>query len=419
MNETLSRENAAAARFAGKNVALIHPAWHSCGTYRSVVGQIAAYRAFGARVFPIAISVDPGYSPEWRWIWRSYIEATPELDAGERYFGGVPFHVYADPRFLRDVVWPYIHGDQAKIRASSAARARISAEVANVEFDYIHCNHFFLMPIATRLAKGRAPIALDSHDLQARQFILMNKDMPWLRPRATFESMWAQELSLMRGADLLFHVNDEENEEFQKFLPEKAHALLYPAGPETATGPGGPDIVIVASFNTANIESVIWFLREVAPHAKDVSVKIVGNVDAGVRSRAPDEFEKYKSWFLGRVDDLDAVYANTRLALLPTISGSGLSIKTLEAFASGLPIIATTHALRGMSAEAAALEGVVVVDEPEAFARALRETAKGPIPTTAQRQASAARAYYEANFSLRAYERNLAPLVAPLLARSR
>ena len=134
MNETLSRENAAAARFAGKNVALIHPAWHSCGTYRSVVGQIAAYRAFGARVFPIAISVDPGYSPEWRWIWRSYIEATPELDAGERYFGGVPFHVYADPRFLRDVVWPYIHGDQAKIRAGSAARARISAEVANVEF---------------------------------------------------------------------------------------------------------------------------------------------------------------------------------------------------------------------------------------------------------------------------------------------
>jgi len=247
MNETLSRENAAAARFAGKNVALIHPAWHSCGTYRSVVGQIAAYRAFGARVFPIAISVDPGYSPEWRWIWRSYIEATPELDAGERYFGGVPFHVYADPRFLRDVVWPYIHGDQAKIRAGSAARARISAEVANVEFDYIHCNHFFLMPIATRLAKGRAPIALDSHDLQARQFILMNKDMPWLRPRATVESMWAQELSLMRGADLLFHVNDEENEEFQKFLPEKAHALLYPAGPETATGPGGPDIVIVPS----------------------------------------------------------------------------------------------------------------------------------------------------------------------------
>ncbi len=240
MNETLSRENAAAARFAGKNVALIHPAWHSCGTYRSVVGQIAAYRAFGARVFPIAISIDPGYSPERRWIWRSYIEATPELDTGERYFGGVPFHIYADPRFLRDVVLPYIHGDQAKIRAGSAARARISAEFANVEFDYIHCNHFFLMPIATRLAKGRAPIALDSHDLQARQFILMNKGMPWLRPRATFESMWAQELSLMRGADLLFHVNDEENEEFQKFLPEKAHALLYPAGPETATGPGGP-----------------------------------------------------------------------------------------------------------------------------------------------------------------------------------
>ncbi len=41
----------------------------------------------------------------------------------------------------------------------------------------VHCNHFFLMPIAQRLARagrlnGKAPILLDTHDLQARQFAL-------------------------------------------------------------------------------------------------------------------------------------------------------------------------------------------------------------------------------------------------------
>ena len=46
----------------GRRVALVHPAWHSCGTYRVVLGQIAAYRALGAEVFPVAISSDPGFT---------------------------------------------------------------------------------------------------------------------------------------------------------------------------------------------------------------------------------------------------------------------------------------------------------------------------------------------------------------------
>ncbi len=92
----------------------------------------------------------------------------------------------------------------------------------------------------------------------------------------------------MRGADLLLHLNAQEAEEFpRRLLPERRHALLYPATPPAPTGPGGPDIVIVSSNNAANVESVIWFLREAAPLAPGVKAKIAGNVDAGVRARAP------------------------------------------------------------------------------------------------------------------------------------
>ena len=34
----------------GRRVALVHPAWHSCGTYRVVLGQIAAYGEIEAAV---------------------------------------------------------------------------------------------------------------------------------------------------------------------------------------------------------------------------------------------------------------------------------------------------------------------------------------------------------------------------------
>jgi glycosyltransferase involved in cell wall biosynthesis len=400
---------------SGRRVALVHPAWHSCGTYRVVLGQIAAYRALGAQVFPIAVSSDPGFRPERRWIWREFAAATPELNDGPRFFGGAPFRAVLAPRFLKDVLWPYLHGDQAVIRSGLAERALLSPGLEDLAFDLVHCNHFFLMPVAKRLAREEAKILLDSHDLQARQFALMNEHMPWLKPHVTYDAMLAQELAHMREADLLIHLNAREEDEFRAALPEKTHALLYPAVPPAPTGPGGDDIVIVSSNNSANVDSVIWFLREVAPRAPRVTVKIAGNVDAGVRARDAALFERYRGWFLGRVEDPAAVYAGARLALLPTVGGHGLSIKTVEAMASGLPLIATRLALRGMGEGALELEGVTLADAPEEFAAALSEASRAPAWSEEQRKAGASRAYYEAHFSAEAYERNLAALVVPLL----
>ncbi|WP_424361710.1 glycosyltransferase [Methylocystis parvus] len=404
------------ASLSGRRVALVHPAWHSCGTYRVVVGQIEAYRALGAEVSPIAVSSDPGFVPGRDWIWKSFTAATPELDAGPRYYGGAPFHAVLGPRFLTQTLWPYIHGDQAAIRLGMAERAKLSPQVEGREYDLVHCNHFFLMPIARRLARGRAPIMLDTHDLQARQFVLFNEGMPWLSPRATYEAMLAQELDAMRGADLLLHLNSQEAEDFRALLPEKRHALLYPPTPAAPTGPGGPDIIIVSSNNPANVESVIWFLREVAPKAPGVKVKIAGNVDAGVRARAPELHEARKDWFLGRVEDPGAIYAQARLVLLPTISGTGLSIKTVEAMSSGLPIIATPQALRGMDADAFHIPGVTVVEMADDFAKALCAAAGEPAPSDSDRRESAALSYYESRFSLAAYRRNLSARAEPLLA---
>lgn len=402
---------------AGRRVALVHPAWHSCGTYRVVLGQIEAYRALGAEVFPLAISSDPGFVPGRDWIWKSFSEATPELDGGPRFFGGAPFHAMLDPRFLVGTLWPYVHGDQAAIRLGMAERAVLSPDLARRDFDLVHCNHFFLMPVARRLARGRAPIMLDTHDLQARQFVLINARMPWLPPRVSYDAMLAQELEAMRGADLLLHLNAQEAEDFRALLPEKTHALLYPATPAAPRGPGGGDIVIVSSNNTANVESVIWFLREVAPKAPGVAVTIAGNVDSGVRARAPAEYAAYREWFLGRVDDPGAIYAGAKLVLLPTIGGTGLSIKTVEAMSSGLPLVATPQALRGMDESAFRLEGVTIAETAGDFARALAEAAARPPRSESERAASATRAFYESRFSLCAYRRHLENLAAPLLDR--
>ncbi|MCC2104335.1 MAG: glycosyltransferase family 1 protein, partial [Hyphomicrobiales bacterium] len=96
--------------------------------------------------------------------------------------------------------------------------------------------------------------------------------------------------------------------------------------------------------------------------------------------------------------------------------GTGLSIKSVEAMASGLPLIATPHAFRGMNLDPASLSNVTLVDAAEAFAAALRAAAEAPTSTRAEREASATRAAYEAHFSEAAYCARLASIAAPLIS---
>ena len=102
----------------------------------------------------------------------------------------------------------------------------------------------------------------------------------------------------------------------------------------------------------------------------------------------------------------------------PTISGHGLSIKSVEALSSGLPLIATPQAMRGMDESVMTLPGIEFAETGEAFAQLLRAGAERPAPDAATRAASATRAYYDRHFSQEAYQRHLAQLIAPRLRGS-
>lgn len=400
---------------AGRTVAIVHPAWHSCGTYSVVLGQIEAYRALGADVKTLAFSDIPGFTPDRRWIWRDYVAHTPELDAHPRFFAGVPLQGALNPAFLNRAVWPYLHGDHAAMRAGAAAASSFSRALAATPLDLVHCNHFFCMPIARRLGRG-TPIVMDTHDVQAAQFDIINDARPILPPRTTREAMLTRELTEMQGASALLHLNADEDRLFRELLPTATHHLLYPPVPDIPTGRGGPDILVVSSWNAANLESMLWFLREVMPRAGNPALRIAGNIDAGVRAADRALYERHRALFLGRVDDLGALYANARLVLLPTIAGTGLSIKTVEAMASGLPLIASPLAFRGMSLDPKILRNVALAPDAETFAKALRQAAHAIRPDRDDPAASDTRRFYETTFSASAYADRLAAVVVPLLA---
>jgi polysaccharide biosynthesis protein PslH len=395
---------------AGKTVLLVHPAWHSCGSYNVFMTQAQAYGALGARVLSLAVTDFPGTTAQ-SGAAKDYFDATQDLAVAQRFFTGMPPSAIPTPQFMQ-VTNAWLHGDYAAMLVETAQRAALPPDLRAQKIDLIHCNHFFCMPVATKLRDLHAcPLLLDTHDLQARQFALRNRDAWTLSPKAKYETMLAQELAQMRAADVLVHLNTEEAEAFGALLPDKRHVLLFPAVAPMPAGAGN-SIVIVASSNYPNYLGLEWFLREAMPLADNIPVRIVGNIYRMVRWRAPLLYRRYKHLFTGFTASLGDVYAGARTILLPTTSGFGISIKTIEALSCGVPLIATRQAFRGMGLDPASLSNVTLAEDAAAFAAAMHRVAS---TKTGDARASDTRRLYDRLFATSAYQQGLANLVEPLL----
>ncbi len=407
------------APLAGKTVAVVHAAWHSCGSSQVNRSQIEAYRALGARVISVAMMdvLTPPAPDGGRW--PAYIAATPDLAADARYFTGPPREALWKSPLLKDGWWPLIHGDQATWLIELAKRAPPPAELAQAKIDLVHANHYFTLPLARKLGFGkRPPIVLETQDIQARQYVLRNQGGFFIPPRASYEDMLSVELYWTGKAGLCAHLNAEEHAEFTQLLPKSRHALIYPAVEPAPLAAKPSEIAIVASDNYANFVSLCWFLEEVLPIAEGVPVAIYGNIDAGVKNRDKALYEAHAGLFRGRVADIGAVYTRAAAILLPTVEGHGLSIKAVEALSSGAPLIATRQAFRGMGVDPATLANVTLCEEAPAFAAALRRLADAVAAGQAKpaRPDADTRRLYEASFSPKAYARALAREIKPLLA---
>lgn len=408
---------APAGSLAGKTAVIVHPAWHSCGSHQVFVTQARAYRSLGATVISLAIADTPGCAAGSQAA-KSYLAATQDLHADMRFFAGMPLRSIWRGSFL-SAGRRWLQGNFAAMRLEAARLTPIPEALGSLtRIDLIHCNHFFCMPVAEKLrAWHRAPVILETHDLQARQYALRNRQGFRLPPRASYKDLLTLECDALRPADLLAHLNREEASAFRNLLPRCRHALVYPAVEPMPAGEGGGDPILVASGNFPNFLSVAWLLREVLPLTAGIPVQIFGNIDRAMRLRAPKLYRAHAACFKGQAGAkaLREAYRSASMVLLPATAGHGISIKTIEALSSGAPLIATPLAFRGFEASVRDLANVTVAADAAGFAAAMRrayETRRSP---AADRKFSPSRLYYEEYFSFPAYLNRLQPLLGKTL----
>jgi glycosyltransferase involved in cell wall biosynthesis len=147
-----------------------------------------------------------------------------------------------------------------------------------------------------------------------------------------------------------------------------------------------------------------WFVERVLPLVLAGQPK-ARLVVAGSDPPPPHTYADYSASLemLGYVEDVRQPLARYALFVCPILSGSGVRVKLLEAFAAGIPVVSTTLGAEGL----ARADGQVcaLADQPAAFAK--RVLALFEDPETAAGMAARARAEVEANWNMAAITRKL------------
>lgn len=111
-----------------------------------------------------------------------------------------------------------------------------------------------------------------------------------------------------------------------------------------------------------NASGLRWFASEVAPLLPEATPVVVAG--AGADWLETDPRIRYE----GRVADADAFLAGARVVAVPSLAGSGVQVRTLDAIAAGAWLVATPTALRGIADPP---PSVAVAQDPAGFAREL------------------------------------------------
>jgi hypothetical protein len=135
-----------------------------------------------------------------------------------------------------------------------------------------------------------------------------------------------------------------------------------------------------------NRAGLLWLLRHVWPLLQGrCELVLAGSgldrlaLPPGVRS-------------LGRLADVQGFYAAIDLIAVASLHGSGVQEKAIEAIGTGLPVVATAHALRGL--DTGLPPQVHRADEPLAFARLCADVPLAPAPAAAAAWAEGRRLAY-------------------------
>jgi GT2 family glycosyltransferase/glycosyltransferase involved in cell wall biosynthesis len=208
----------------------------------------------------------------------------------------------------------------------------------------------------------RIPSILFEHDVYfqsvARRLPFITNTVEKMQARWEYLRALRYELRMLPVPDRIQVCSRDNREYIASFLPDLTHRIDdgYRAGIETSLydfRPRGREpltLLFLGSFrHLPNQEALTWFLREVFPKVRAeeprARLAIIGS-DPPARHSLP---EAEAIDLIGFVDDVREPLKRYALFVCPILSGSGVRVKLLEAFAAGIPVVSTRLGAEGLA----------------------------------------------------------------------
>ena len=231
--------------------------------------------------------------------------------------------------------------------------------------------NYVWMAYALDFAHADALKVIVTHDIMHERFeSFKNLDLPNAEPQLLF---WDQqtEVDTLSKADLLLAIQEDEAKTLCQ-LVTNTEVLTIPIAVNlqpTISRQIRGRCLFVGSQAKHNFYSLEWFLKEVWQKLLEDIPYAELNVCGSVGTWFDDDFPNV--YFKGIVPDLSVEYSQAQVCIIPSLVGSGLKIKLIEALSFGKACVSTSIGLQGLSNIGD--EVVILADDKDSFYLAVQD----------------------------------------------
>jgi glycosyltransferase involved in cell wall biosynthesis len=316
----------------------------------------------------------------------------PKLQIFEPVFH--PVHLFRHRRYVPRVVLlrvlrgiPYLAGKWD----SPAVRTALRRALAGRTYDVVWINGLgmaYYLPIIRELLPG-ARVVLDQHNVESERFAEFARRQRGLR-RLVADAEWRAarryEQDVLRDVDAVGAISESDERGLRELADVEPRIVrqIVSIAPPVERDIDAPRFCYAGKLSwEPNARGVDWFCREVWPLVRerlpDATLEIAGAglpTDARGEQIAPQAWRAPGITMLGFIRNIASVYARSAAMIAPLFGPFGISIKLLEAFRHGIPVVTTPDGAWGLEIETG--REAYIESEPEAFAGRLVELATSP-----------------------------------------
>jgi hypothetical protein len=263
--------------------------------------------------------------------------------------------------------------------AAGAVQREVARLVAAGGIDVVHAEQLQALPQCVPARAAGLPVVLRAQnvesDLWARRAAVRPLAAPLLRPAAARLARWEGAAVCEAAATIALSARDGAR---LRALAGGGGSVRHVAAPFAGSLPPGPPLAgdpAVVLFGSGgwfpNRDGARWFVRRVWPRVRAQLPGAVLHV-FGLPGDAPAA----RVVAHGAPPDSRTAFADGAVLAVPLRVASGIRMKILEAWARGVPVVATAEAVAGL--DAAPGRELLVAGDADAFAAAVAALHRDP-----------------------------------------